>query len=549
MLAQRHSGLGARVAGRLGHHLGPIILALGIDEALIPAPSIRQLARELLGHTPPEAWIRQRQGQPPPQKVDQVGHPFASDRVAHFDSPVGQLVHQGFRELRLGLDPLQQVGRVGAVSGLEVRQKTREALGLLFAHARTEGRTRDQGARGGGTALQFVDVEHATAPEVTDHLVHRVLGHLPVGGQLATDDSEDTRLAVDDAVRSRQLHRVSFGHARRSDQRANARPDRHDGLALEGGVRQVALDESEHLEFVLFGDLAFSRVALVGAVGSGFLEVGQEVLIGNFHMDPPIMDALFLLNVDDEQDDHSSLAVSNLSHKLSPQLMEVVVSLALTIGQQGYEGYALGALFVVGESTAVMERSHPLTMNPFQGYSEAERNLFDPMVRDAVRTFAMLDGAFIVRDDGVVLTAGRHIQVSKQVKGLPLGLGARHTAAASISAETDAVAVVVSQSSGAVRLFNEGRMELEIIPAGRRGEESHSNMENDEIHVFDEEGSELPPKEKTTKEKPGKEKAGKEKTKERRTVEKKKNGEKRSDKKLSEKKATEKKKAPRKKKA
>ena len=289
------------------------------------------------------------------------------------------------------------------------------------------------------------------------------------------------------------------------------------------------------------------KAALVGAVGSELLEVGQEVLIGNFHMDPPIMDALFLLNVDDEQDDHSSLAVSNLSHKLSPQLMEVVVNLALTIGQQGYEGYALGALFVVGESTDVMERSHPLTMNPFQGYSEAERNLFDPMVRDAVRTFAMLDGAFIVRDDGVVLTAGRHIQVSKEVKGLPLGLGARHTAAASISAETDAVAVVVSQSSGAVRLFNEGRMELEIIPSGRRGEDSSQSkkMDNDEIHVFDEEGSERPPKEKPVKEKGPKEKApkekgakekgAKEKTKERRTVEKKKNGDK--------------KKAPRKKKA
>ncbi|MCP4500315.1 MAG: hypothetical protein GY822_10185, partial [Deltaproteobacteria bacterium] len=251
----------------------------------------------------------------------------------------------------------------------------------------------------------------------------------------------------------------------------------HVASALEAEAHQVV-----HLPGFTATRTDRLKAALVGAIGSGFLSVGEEVLIGSFHQDPPCMDSLLLLTVDDEQDDHSSLAVAAISQKLPPQLMEVIVNLALRIGQQGYEGYALGALFVVGKHTDVMERSHPLTMNPFQGYSEAERNIFDPVVRDAVRTFAMLDGAFVIREDGVVLCAGRHIQVSQAVEGLPLGMGARHAAAASITSETDAVAVVVSQSSGAVRVFNEGSLELQIMPAGRRGDDH--KQETDEVKLF-----------------------------------------------------------------
>lgn len=46
---------------------------------------------------------------------------------------------------------------------------------------------------------------------------------------------------------------------------------------------------------------------------------------------------------------------------------------------------------------------------------------------------------------------------------MPLGLGSRHMAAASISRHTNAVAVVVSQSS-IVRIFDDGEIISEIIP-------------------------------------------------------------------------------------
>jgi len=68
----------------------------------------------------------------------------------------------------------------------------------------------------------------------------------------------------------------------------------------------------------------------------------------------------------------------------------------------------------------------------------------------------------------VVLAAGRYLlSMSRDVK-LPMGLGARHSAAASISAESKSVAVTVSQTTGTVRVFREGEIALELRQKLRR---------------------------------------------------------------------------------
>jgi DNA integrity scanning protein DisA with diadenylate cyclase activity len=214
------------------------------------------------------------------------------------------------------------------------------------------------------------------------------------------------------------------------------------------------------------------KAALVGAVSAGFVSPGENVLCAMTHEETDVIDSLLHLTAGEIDEERTSLAATSIASDIPPQLLEVLVDLALRIGREGYEGRAIGTLIVVGDSTHVMEKSHPLTLNPFQGYSEVERNLFDAHVRDALRTFAMLDGAFVVRDDGVVLAAGRHMRVGENAPNLPLGLGARHTAAASISNETDAVAIVVSQSSGVVRVYQNGEVVLDIEPAARRAEEA-----------------------------------------------------------------------------
>jgi DNA integrity scanning protein DisA with diadenylate cyclase activity len=210
------------------------------------------------------------------------------------------------------------------------------------------------------------------------------------------------------------------------------------------------------------------KSALVAALNAGVVERTHQVAVG-IATDEGLLDMLVRLTAEDVARDHESLEVAHLQTRIPAPLLEVLVDLALRIGREGYEGRPIGTLIIVGDSTAVLEQSAPLTLNPFQGYSEQERNLFDHEVRAAVRTFAMLDGAFVVREDGVVLAAGRHIRVSATPREMPLGYGARHVAAAAVTLQTEAVAIAVSQSSGRVRVFDKGELALELDPGGRRG--------------------------------------------------------------------------------
>jgi DNA integrity scanning protein DisA with diadenylate cyclase activity len=155
--------------------------------------------------------------------------------------------------------------------------------------------------------------------------------------------------------------------------------------------------------------------------------------------------------------------------RISNQVLGSVLDLAISIAVEGWEGHPIGTMFVIGDSAVVLEKSKQLTLNPFQGYSEAEKNLMNPDLRDSVRNFAVLDGAFVLREDGVVLSAGRYLTFDEHLPlKVPLGLGARHMAAAGISRETSALAIVVSQTTGTVRVFRGGNMVLDVTPSGRR---------------------------------------------------------------------------------
>jgi len=208
------------------------------------------------------------------------------------------------------------------------------------------------------------------------------------------------------------------------------------------------------------------KVGLVASQTAGLVRDGDTVLALAGH--ERTMDTLVRIRMGDERDQEQvRVDTLGLPPEFSTQVVEQLLHAAMEIGAQGYEGHAVGTIFVIGDSTAVMEKSRQLLLNPFQGMSEAERNCLDPGIRDAVKTFAVLDGAFVIREDGVVLAAGRYLQAAAEAK-LPMGLGARHGAAAAMTAETKAVAITVSQTSGTVRVFKEGEIVLELHQTARR---------------------------------------------------------------------------------
>lgn len=146
-----------------------------------------------------------------------------------------------------------------------------------------------------------------------------------------------------------------------------------------------------------------------------------------------------------------------------PAVLESLIELAVEIAREGREGRRIGTLFTLGDEQAVLEKSRLLILDPLAGHPESARHLSDPNLRGTIKELAQLDGGFIVSHEGLVLSACRYLDAIASEVDMPLGLGSRHIAAANMSAVTNAVGVVVSESS-VVRLFCHGKLVGEIIP-------------------------------------------------------------------------------------
>jgi diadenylate cyclase len=139
------------------------------------------------------------------------------------------------------------------------------------------------------------------------------------------------------------------------------------------------------------------------------------------------------------------------------QTLSDVITLAVEIAREGREGRKVGTLFVISDEQKVLATSKPMILDPLWNHPSSEKNIRNPDMRETIKELAQLDGAFVVADDGTVLSACRYINASAEGISLPLGLGSRHMAAASISKNTNCIAVAVSESS-MVRVFDNGEL-------------------------------------------------------------------------------------------
>jgi diadenylate cyclase len=145
------------------------------------------------------------------------------------------------------------------------------------------------------------------------------------------------------------------------------------------------------------------------------------------------------------------------------EVLESLIELAVEIAREGREGRRIGTLFTLGDEQTVLAKSRPLILDPLSGHPESARKISDANLRGTIKELAQLDGAFVVRGNGIVLSACRYLDAIGSEVDVPLGLGSRHIAAANMSAVTNAVGIVVSESS-VVRLFCHGGLVGEIIP-------------------------------------------------------------------------------------
>jgi DNA integrity scanning protein DisA with diadenylate cyclase activity/mannitol/fructose-specific phosphotransferase system IIA component (Ntr-type) len=169
-------------------------------------------------------------------------------------------------------------------------------------------------------------------------------------------------------------------------------------------------------------------------------------------------DTVVVINVEQEYDFFFAAAQNIVPPDVKPEVLERVIALAGEIAVEGREGKPIGTIFVLGDTNSVNANVRQLIINPFRGYSEAERNILDPSLAETIKEFASIDGAFIITGDGIVLSAGSYLRPLPvdERQPIPSGFGARHFAAAGITACSNAIAIAVSESTGMVTLFKNG---------------------------------------------------------------------------------------------
>ncbi|HTA21202.1 MAG TPA: hypothetical protein VK989_18045, partial [Polyangia bacterium] len=129
------------------------------------------------------------------------------------------------------------------------------------------------------------------------------------------------------------------------------------------------------------------KIALVSGIARGIYKEG-DVVVGLLARKPAAMpDSILIVTVGQEEDDGAFGFLQ--AEGVSAGVMDALIDLAVSIGVEGWEGRPVGALFVIGDSNTVMEKSRQLTLNPFQGYSEDEKNIMNPDVRHALHAFSV----------------------------------------------------------------------------------------------------------------------------------------------------------------
>lgn len=198
-------------------------------------------------------------------------------------------------------------------------------------------------------------------------------------------------------------------------------------------------------------------LALLLCLGHRYLNREDRIVSLFGHPDSGVLDSLMVIDLSRELPTYLHTYPDDLLGDVAPEVLERVLQIATTISREGREGKAIGTTFVVGDYGRVKTMSRQLVINPFKGYGDEDRSVLDPSLEETLKEFATIDGAFLIRGDGVVEAAGTYLRPEVAVENLPSGLGARHAAAAGITGVTSSLAVVISQSTGRVSVFKAGR--------------------------------------------------------------------------------------------
>ena len=204
------------------------------------------------------------------------------------------------------------------------------------------------------------------------------------------------------------------------------------------------------------------KIAIAKGIVSGLLKRNDKIICLSGVPKFGYADSIFFIDVGKEFEILTYDFISDIVEAVEPEVFNAVLNIACELAAQGRESRKVGTIFVLGDDEKVMQLSRQMIMNPFQGHPEDDRNILNPDLEETIKEYSSIDGAFVIKSNGVIITAGRHLSAALESKDFPSGLGSRHIAAAGITNLTKAVAIVVSQSTGDVTVFKNGRLFVTI---------------------------------------------------------------------------------------
>ena len=204
------------------------------------------------------------------------------------------------------------------------------------------------------------------------------------------------------------------------------------------------------------------KIAIAKGIVLGLFKKGNKIVCLSGVPKFGYADSIFVLDVGKEFEILTSDYINDIIESVRPEVFNAVLNIACEIAAQGRESRKIGTMFVLGDEEKVMQLSRQMIINPFLGYTEDQRNILNPELIETIKEFSAIDGAFIVKESGAIVTAGRHLNAALDSRDFPAGLGSRHIAAAGITHVTKAVAIVISQSTGNVSVYKNGKMFVTI---------------------------------------------------------------------------------------
>jgi diadenylate cyclase len=206
------------------------------------------------------------------------------------------------------------------------------------------------------------------------------------------------------------------------------------------------------------------KIGILLALSRNLIGREDRIICVSGNSDNGLFDTIVSIDVATEYEFFFTTAQNIVPPDVKPEVLERIIGLAGEIAVEGREGKPVGTIFVLGDTNSVNAYVRQLIINPFRGYSEAERNILDPGLVETIKEFASIDGAFIITGDGIVLSAGSYLKppATDDLPPLPSGYGSRHFAGAAISACTNALAITISESTGTVTIFKGGVIMMSI---------------------------------------------------------------------------------------